>query len=302
MNRQIAHSLVGMLLIAAVSQFASAANPTKASKDAPSEPPVQAELFRAIDEGQVDVTFIARNDHAARVIIKNNLPQPLELKMPEAFAGVPVAAQLGGRGGGGFGGGGRGGGGTGGGGQQSVGGGGLGGGGGGLGGGGGGGGGFFSIPAEKTAKINVAVVCLDHGLRDPSSSAPYKLVPADEHVKSPAVVELLKAFGTGELDQTAVQAAAWHLNNEMSWNELAAKLQGTRRTPNRQPYFTQQQIRAGMAYATEANRLGEQNADEYRLAKEERERAKKERELKASEERSTNNDDAVEPEKEEHSS
>jgi hypothetical protein len=300
MNRQSAQCLLGMLLVAVAPSIVFAANAATASKDAPAEqPPVKAELFAAMDEGQVEVQFIARNDHAARVIIKNNLKQPLQLVMPEAFAGVPVAAQLGGRGGGGFGGGGRGGGGTGGGGQQSV-----GGGGGGLGGGqgGGGGGGFFSIPAEKTAKINVAVVCLDHGLRNPSSSAPYKMVPADEHVKSPAVAELLKAFGSGELDHASVQAAAWHLNSEMGWNELAAKLTGTRRTPNRSPYFSQDQIRAGMAYASEATRLGEQNAEKYRLAKEERERAKKERELKASEERSTTNEDAVEPEKDQKSS
>jgi hypothetical protein len=305
MNRQTAQSLVGLFLIAIAPQFVFAATPSKVSKnkDVVEQPPVQAELFQAMDEGTVNVKFIARNNHAARVIITNNLKQPLELKMPEAFAGVPVAAQLGG-GGGGFGGGGRGGGGGGGGGQQSVGGGGLGGGGGGGlgGGGGGGGGGFFSIPAEKTAKINVAVVCLDHGLRDPSSSAPYKLVPVDEHVKSPAVAELLKAFGSGELNHAAVQAAAWHLNNDLSWNELAAKLQGTRRSPSRPPYFTQEQIRAGMAYASEATRLGEQNAEEYRLAKEERERAEKERELKASEERSTSNEDAVEPEKDRQSS
>ena len=304
MNRQSAQCLFGMLLVAVAPSIVFAANAVKASKDAPADQaPVQAELFRAMDEGQVDVQFIARNDHEARVIIKNNLKQPLELEMPQAFAGVPVAAQLGGggRGGGGFGGGGRGGGGSGGG-QQSVGGGGLGGGGGGGLGGGGGGGGFFSIPAEKTAKINVAVVCLDHGLRNPSSSAPYKLVPADEHVKSPAVAELLKAFGTGELDHASVQAAAWHLNSELSWNELAAKLTGTRRTPSRSPYFSQEQIRAGMAYASEAIRLGEQNAEEYRLAKEERERAKMERELKASEERSTTNEDAVEPEKDQKSS
>jgi hypothetical protein len=99
-----------------------------------------------------------------------------------------------------------------------------------------------------------------------------------------------------------VQAAAWHLNSEMSWNELATKLTGTRRTPSRAPYFSQVQNRAGMAYASEATRLGEQKAEKYRLAKEERERAKKERELKASEERSTTSEDAVEPEKDQKSS
>jgi hypothetical protein len=51
-----------------------------------------------------------------------------------------------------------------------------------------------------------------------------------------------------------------------------------------------------MAYAAEATRLAEQNADEYRLAKEERERAREAKELEQSESRSTTDEDAVEPE------
>jgi hypothetical protein len=286
MNRQVSLRLLGLVLVSIAPQLVVAAN--SKDSDQPEEPARQVELFAAMKDGDVDVKFIARSDEAARIIITNKTKQPLKLEMPEAFAGVPVAAQLGGRGGGGLGGGGGGGGG-----QQSV-----GGGGGGLGGGagGGGGGGFFSVPAEKTAKINVPVVCLDHGLRDPSSSAPYKMVPADEHVASPAVVELLKAFGTGELDHTATQAAAWHLNSKMSWDQLSAKLSGTRRTPNRKPYFTRDQIQAGVAYATAATRLGEQNAELYRKVKEEREADAKARELKESDERSTTNEGAVEPE------
>jgi hypothetical protein len=249
-----------------------------------------------MDGGQVDVKFIAKNDRAARVLITNNLKQPIHLKLPEAFAGVPVLAQGfggGGRGGGGFGGGGggRGGGGFGGGGgggQQSV-GGGLGGGGlggGGLG-GGGGGGGFFSIPPEQTAKINVAVVCLDHGLQNPSSSNPYKMVPAEEHLDRPAVIELLKAFGRGELQHGATQAAAWNLNNDLSWNELAAKLAGTRRSLSRLPYFSRDEIRAGMAYAAEAIRLADANAEHYeRAMNDRREKADTESES-GSESRST---------------
>jgi hypothetical protein len=235
-------------------------------------------LFDAADDGQVDLKFIAKSDRAGRVLITNKLKQPIHLKLPEAFAGVPVLAQRGGGfGGGGLGGGGRGGGGGfggGGGGQQSV-GGGLG--GGGLGGGGlggGGGGGFFSIPPEQTAKINVPLVCLDHGLQNPSSSNPYKMVPAEEHLDRPAVIELLKAFGRGELHHGATQAAAWHLNNDLSWNELAAKLAGTRRSPSRPPYFSRDEIRAGMAYAAEAGRLAEANAEQYeRAMKERREKA-----------------------------
>jgi hypothetical protein len=273
MSRQFWFAILGSILvtIASVSRSTAAEKATASTTPTP-EAAAPIGLFEAMDGGQVDVKFIAKNDRAARILITNKLEQPVQLKLPEAFAGVPVLAQRGGGGfgGGGFGGGGRGGGGFGGGGtgggQQSV-GGGLG--GGGLGGGGlggGGGGGFFSIPPEQTAKINVAVVCLDHGLQNPSSSNPYKMVPAEEHLDRPAVIELLKAFGRGELNHGATQAAAWHLNNDLSWTDLAAKLAGTRRSPSRPPYFSRDEIRAGMAYAAEAIRLADANVEYYQQA------------------------------------
>jgi hypothetical protein len=243
----LALAAVGIALTLRAGETAAATKSNVAAK--------QVELFEGMQNGDLDVTIIAKNDHAGRVIIANKTGVPVSIKLPEAFAAVPVAAQFGG-GGGGQGGGGFGGGGGQGGGQQS--------GGGGFGGGGqggGGGGGLFSIPPEETAKIPVALVCLDHGLRDPSSSKPYKLVPADSHIDKPAVIELLKAFGRGELNHAAAQAAAWNLNSEVSWEALAAKQTGTVRNIHRSPYFTAEQIRAGMAYAQEATRRAELAAE-----------------------------------------
>jgi hypothetical protein len=235
----------------------AAKNKANAEAEVPAK---DIEMFSAMESGDLDVKIIARSDRDARVIISNKTGVPVNVKLPEAFAAVPVVAQFGGGGGGQGGGGGGFGGGGGGGGQQSS-GGGMGGGGGGMqGGGGGGGGGMFSIPADDTAKINVKTVCLDHGLRDPSSSKPYKIVPADSHVKDPAVVELLKAYGRGELEHGAAQAAAWNLNSEMPWNALASKLTGTERNFNRAPYFSNAQIRVGMAYAAESHRRAEEAA------------------------------------------
>ncbi|MEM6799177.1 MAG: hypothetical protein AAF589_06655 [Planctomycetota bacterium] len=205
-------------------------------------------LFEAVDQGLIDIKFIAKSDRRARIILANATDREVRIKEPEAFAGVPIMAQ--------FGGGGRGGGGVGfgggGGGKQGVGGGGLGGGGGGF--GGGGGGGAFSIPPEKARKFDVPVLCLDHGKKDPSSSKPYEMVPVSEYVERPAVTELLKAFGRGELQHGAAQAAVWALNNDLSWAELAAKKTGTARDVNRAPYFSRAEIQAGMAYAKEAVR------------------------------------------------
>jgi hypothetical protein len=218
-----------------------------ASPDVVSAPAREVELFEAMKNGDVDATFIARSDRAARLVIANKTNEPLNIKLPEAFAGVPaqVVAQFGGGGGGGNRGGG---GGSGGGGNQGV-------GGGGGGAGGGGGGGFFSVPPEKVGQIDFAVVCLDHGLRNPSSSKPYVIVPVEQYVDRPEVIELLKAFGRGELQHGAAQAATWHLNNDLSWEELASKRQGTRRSINRPPYFSHDEMRAAVAYASQARHL-----------------------------------------------
>lgn len=206
------------------------------------------DLFDAMDEGLVEVKFIARNDAKGRLLVENTAGREVRFRVPDAFVGVPVVAQLGG----GLGGGGGGGGG------QAVGGGG---GGGGLGGGGGGGGGLgggggaFSIAPEKTAKINVPLLCLDHGKKIPGPAKPYEIVRAEDHLASrPEVIELVAAYARGELQRGAAQAAVWHANSDVSWQELAAKLNGTARSFTRSPYFSRDEIQAGLAYYNEALR------------------------------------------------
>ena len=211
------------------------------------------EMFQAMKDGVIDVQFIAKDMTAARVIITNKTKKPLSVELPEVFAGMPVLAinHLGG-GGGGFGGGGRGGGGLGGGGGQGL-GGGFGGGGGG-GGRGGGGGGIFNIAPEKVGNIKVACLCLDHGMPDPTPRMKYEIKPIDTYVNRPAVVELVKAFGNGQLPHGAAQAAVWHLNNDISWEELAAKRTGSKRLLRRPSYFNNRDLRDGIMIATEALR------------------------------------------------
>jgi hypothetical protein len=243
--------LGGSLAIVAAGAFGDARSISRADPGVtPAATQQQIDLFDGMRDGQLAAKIVAMNDHLARLFIMNKTQQPLNIKLPEAFAAVPALAQIGG------GGGGRGGG-SGGSrsssssGQNQSGGGGLGGGGGG-GRGGGGGGGLYSVPPEKSSEIDAPLLCLDHGLRDPSSSVPYKIVPAEEHIDRPAVIELLKAFGRGELQHGAAQAAAWHLNNDLTWDELAAKKQGTKRSMYRPPYFSTEQMKLAMEYATVA--------------------------------------------------
>ncbi len=214
------------------------------------------DLFQAMEEGIVDAKFVARSSSKGRLVLHNKTKQPLAVKLPEAFVGVPALAQFGGGGMGGGGRGGRGGGGFGGGGgggNQSVGGGGMG--GGGRGGGGrGGGGGVFNIAPEKIGRVDLPLLCLDHGLKDPIASIPYEIRPIETRIDKPAVIEIVKAFGRGELHRGSAQAAVWNLNNGVSWNELAAKQTGTVRNTIREPYFSRQEMQFALAIAKEAVR------------------------------------------------
>ncbi len=248
----VLRSLGGLLLVAALGLATNSWGVEEPASKAAAEATASVDLFEAMKRGDVEVQFIAKSDRQAKLIIENKTKNKIALDLPKAFAGVPVLAQgFGGGGGGGqFGGGG------GGGGQQSVGGGGGGIGGGGGGFGGGGGGGQFSIPPEKIAKLDYAVVCLEHGKKDPSSSKPYEIRPIDSVVDRPEVVELLVAFGRGELDHGAAQAAAWNLNNDLSWGNSPPSSMARRAGAIRKPYFSQRQIETGMAYSREAQSPG----------------------------------------------
>ncbi len=207
------------------------------------------EMFAAINQGDIDVRIIPKDSTECQVLIENKTDKPLNVKLPEAFGGVPVLAQFGG-GGGGMGGGG--------GGSQGIGGGGMG--GGGMGGmGGGGGGGFFNVPPEKVGKLQATTVCLEHGKKEPRAAIPYKVVPIEQITDKPAVQELCRMVGTGQLSQRAAQVAAWHLNNDMSFAELAAKRLRFANGAS-QPYFSPQELRAGMQITMLATKLAEKRS------------------------------------------
>jgi hypothetical protein len=65
---------------------------------------------------------------------------------------------------------------------------------------------------------------------------------------------MVKAFAKGQLDRGSTQAAVWHLNNDLSWQELAAKTRGPNdpRFGSKKPYFTPGQIRQGILLSQQA--------------------------------------------------
>lgn len=253
MARSIAIALCGAVLVASILP-AVAREPVRRGRSravntsaASSSAAQTAELFAAEAEGLVAVKYIPNDSRSAQVLITNRTTKPLTLRLPAAFAGVPVLAQMGmgmggmgGGGGAGFGAGGIGGG------PQAT-GGGLGGqgmngmGGGGM---GGAGGGAFSIPPQKTRVLRVTTVCLEHGKPEPSSRYPYKLSAVESFSSDPKLALVLESLGRGELSQKVAQAAAWHLSNGLTWEQLAAeKIDHAGGVPD-EPYFSPAELMA----------------------------------------------------------
>ena len=221
-----------------------------------------SQWFAAEEAGQIEVTFIPKNATEATVLVKNLTDQPLTIQLPEAFAAVPINAQMGGMGGGGMGGGGMGGGGMGGGGMGGGGGGqgmggGMGGGGmggGGMGGGGMGGGGMggmMRVPAEKQMKIKVATVCLEHGKPDPNPKMAYKMIPVTQFTKDERVIGVCKMLGHHMVTQNTAQAAAWHLTDDLSWNQLSEKNRSQSKYTGNVAFFSPFELRQAYALVDE---------------------------------------------------
>lgn len=244
MKSNLSRFWVVLGLAVAVPLAVMAADPKPAVKSTskkPAEPTVSIGMFEGMDSGDLEVKVFPKDSTEGNITIKNKSGKPLTIKLPEAFAGVPVLAQ-GLLGGGGNGGGNNN---NGGGGQNQGMGGGM------MGGGGGGGmmggGGMFNLDAEKVVKVKVALVCLDHGKKDPSPQVPYKLIPIESYAKNAEVTEVVKMLARGELDQHSAQAAAWHLQNGLSWEELVNKVGVKHLNGTVEPYFNAVQLQRALA-------------------------------------------------------
>ena len=249
------------------------------------------EMFQAMDQNLLTVDYIGKDAKEANLIFKNKGDEPLNVILPATFGAVPVLAQgmgmgmggmggggmggMGGGAGGGMGGGGMGGmggglglgGGMGGGGMGGMGGGGMGGmGGGGMGGMGGGGmmGGMMRIETDNPRKMTVATICLNHGKADPNPRMKYKVVRLAEVNDSPVIEEFCKALAAGRVNQNTAQAAAWHVANGLTWEELIHKPRVISEYTGVEMFFSGFEVQDAMrltAVATqEAERLASYNA------------------------------------------
>jgi hypothetical protein len=94
----------------------------------------------------------------------------------------------------------------------------------------------------------------------------YKLAPIESLSEKPGVEALCRLLGYGKISQRAAQVAAWHLNNDMSWETLANK-RIEHADGSSEPYFTQEEMRAGMALASQALSESEKSEDKDKAPK-----------------------------------
>ena len=92
--------------------------------------------------------------------------------------------------------------------------------------------------------LRTTTVCLEHGKPEPSSRHAYKLAPVESFSSDPKLAIVLESLGRGELSQKVAQAAAWHLSNGLTWEQLAAeKIDHAGGVPD-EPYFTPSELMA----------------------------------------------------------
>lgn len=80
---------------------------------------------------------------------------------------------------------------------------------------------MFRVEPDKSRKLKVPCVCLEHGKPDPNPRMKYQIVPIEQVNADPRVAKLCELLGEGKIAQNTAQAAAWHLANGVSWEELA---------------------------------------------------------------------------------
>jgi hypothetical protein len=216
--------LISSLALFAVICLTGAKNgPIKKLTYDPEAPVV--ELFDGIENGTFEVRVAPKNEFSAKVFITNTTDKPQTVQLPKAVVGVHVLKQsflqqgglsglsdtFGTQGGVGQDTGGN---------LQST----------GSQGtqgqfpfGGNQGNGFFSIPAESIVQLQFNTVCLNHGKPTPRLKMTYELRRVEDRVNSEALRELLAGYNPRRIDRKTMQAAAWHLANDMSWKQLAAK-------------------------------------------------------------------------------
>jgi hypothetical protein len=111
---------------------------------------------------------------------------------------------------------------------------------------------MFNVAPEKVLSVKLSAVCLEHGKPEPKPQVAYEIKPLEEVTKNPGVRELCGMLARGEVSREAAQAAAWHLNNDMSWDALKKERIKIVFAGTSEPTFTKCQLDEGRKAAEKA--------------------------------------------------
>mgnify|MGYP003339347495 CR=1 FL=1 len=105
---------------------------------------------------------------------------------------------------------------------------------------------------------DLAIVCMEHGKKDPNARVKYELKPIESCAKTAESAEVLKMMAEGEIHRDVAQACAWHLENGLSWEELASKNKVVSSFNGyTEKYFTLEQIAFAQRVCGEAKKRAE---------------------------------------------
>ena len=140
---------------------------------------------------------------------------------------------------------------------------------GGMGGGMGGmGGGMMRIAPERRQKLEVTIVCLEHGRPDPNPRMAYRMMPLERFTNDGRVAAVCEALGRGQLTQKTAQAAAWHLTDGLTWEELANKNSVESRYTGNVRWFSPMDLRLAMAAVAHSEKIAAGSTGETAYAPE----------------------------------
>lgn len=80
-------------------------------------------------------------------------------------------------------------------------------------------GGVLSVGPGRVVRKTLRSVCLEYGSPEPTPRDKYQLAPIEDVESNQLVSQLLHFLRPDS--QRVIQLAAWHLNNKMSWQQLA---------------------------------------------------------------------------------
>ena len=119
---------------------------------------------------------------------------------------------------------------------------------------------MFNVPAGKSGKISVKTVCLEEGKADPKHYIDYVVQPLEKLTTRPEIFEMVRMLANDEVAQPVAQAAAWNVENNISWNELLVKNRVEHMDGSYERYFHPNQLKFAVQVVTEAEQRAEQRA------------------------------------------